>query len=112
MRRTKETSIEFMLNDLGFNQEQLDAKMYVMSSVLRNLGITYKGYYTRESNNKFKRVKRPTPAPNDLTACFIVDCDEAHMKYATYLYRERMKDILKIKKSYEASSDPYKSSED
>lgn len=106
MVQNKTASLEFCLDDLGYLEHSLETRAIVMSKVLKDLGLHYKRYYISESLKDFRRVKKPKESPPDMSMAFLVDCDGDYLAFAWYNYRKRMNDIIILKKSLEASSDP------
>lgn len=104
MNNTDTNAIDICLEDLSFNDEPLEVRIVVLSKILKDLGITYKRYYTKKSTRSFRRVKRPDIIPEkDLTIVYTVNTDESHIQYATWLFNEQMKKIVSMYRMYHNS---------
>lgn len=89
---------EFDVMALGFDTETLDARAIVMSTILRELKIEYRKYYTRKSNKSCKRLRKPDIIWDDMNIVFVAMCPEYYTDYVKYLYSERMSAVVLLRK--------------
>lgn len=102
----KTTIYEVCLEDLDFLEAPIEVRVVVFSTILRELGLRYKKYYTKKNLRSFKRVKRPVvPNEDELTISYNITASAEHIKYAEWLYERRMKDVVTLYRMYNTEVD-------
>jgi hypothetical protein len=95
------TKYNLDMSEQGFEHEELEAKVIVLSRILKEHGIDFKVWYTRKSKRSYKRARKPNIEWSDLNVIFEISSDESYIKYILWIFNQRMNNIIHLNKSFQ-----------